>query len=169
LTCWQFGNNTETANGSKLTVAGDSSSPCDAMLYRPVRFSLGTDPEDLWCTWSTNSNVGRFFLTLIATLWPIIGVWAILKRKRMVSWLFSIVSILGTLGWFLMMCSDANDVRISSSWCNSGLEGIQLSPPGTEPHCNYINYVGTCLGEAGNFLLWLASSILTIRYLRKSA
>ncbi len=54
-----------------------------------------------------------------------------------------------------MMCNDANDVRLSSAWCNAGLEGLQLSPPGVKVTCGYMPYIATCLGEAGNFIFWV--------------
>jgi len=168
-TCVQFSSHTETAKGSKLYVVSDpDTDPCSIILDRPLRFSFQGDDEYLYCTWTTKSNVARFFLSLFSTVWPVLGFWSILKKKRTVSWAFTVISCIAAVGWFLMMCSDANDVRISSSWCNEGLQGLQLSPAGVTVNCNYTPYAGTCLGEAGNFIVWGITTFVVFRYLRKS-
>jgi len=165
-TCAQFGNNTSTDAGSQL-YSLDGGDPCAILPYRPARFTFNNDPGYLYCTWTTSSNVARFFFTLFSVAWPVFGFWTTLKKKRMLNWIFALVAVVATIGWFLMMCSDANDVRLSDSWCNAGLDGIKL-PDNTQITCAYLPFAGMCLGEAGLFLVWLVCTGMTIRYLRKT-
>jgi hypothetical protein len=53
------------------------------------------------------------------------------------------------------MCSDANAVRISTSWCEDGMEGVVFNPPGLKFECNNFPYVLTCLLDAATVLIWV--------------
>jgi len=162
LTCMQFSSKVETSKGNL-----SGSDPCSTAKYRPLRFSFQGDDEYISCTWSINSNVGRFFLSLFISFFPLFGLWSVYKKKSWAVYLYGIFSVILSLALFIMMCSDANDVRLSSSWCDGGLQGLELSPSDVGINCSYAPYVSTCLTEVGAMFGWIIVSVVSIRHVRK--
>jgi len=166
FTFMQFSNRDSTTQGSKLYAIGSSESGCSAVQDRPIRFRFLQDPEYLYCAWRTKNQVYRILFCLAGIASPALCILALKKQKRWMMWIFAVLSLLEMGAWFFTMCVDSNDVRVSSDWCEGGLQGMQLSPPGVQLDCNYWPYVLTCLLDAGAVLLWALTVFSAVRHVR---
>eukprot|EP00005_Dracoamoeba_jomungandri_P011740 CAMPEP_0174269676 /NCGR_PEP_ID=MMETSP0439-20130205/41845_1 /TAXON_ID=0 /ORGANISM="Stereomyxa ramosa, Strain Chinc5" /LENGTH=239 /DNA_ID=CAMNT_0015358567 /DNA_START=330 /DNA_END=1049 /DNA_ORIENTATION=- len=102
------------------------------------------------------NNAIAFFLPAI--LFGLL-VW---RPYRIISWLFGCL-FLGISGVnFFLMCWDANSVRVSSSWCDDGVDGISWDPAKPEIECDYKMYIVVVVLEAFASLFWSGTGILVI-------
>jgi len=167
FTFMQFSNKEVTTQGSRIYAIGSSESGCSVVQDRPLRFRFIPDPEYLYCGWRTKNQVYRILFCLAGFGSPALCVLALRKQKRWMMWIFAVMSFLQMGLWFFVMCVDSNDVRVSSDWCEGGLQGMQLSPPGVQLDCNNWPYVLTCLLDAGAVLLWALSVYASVRHVRQ--
>jgi len=167
LTCMQFSNVESTSQGSKIYALKDGGSACSQMPYTPLRFRFEQDPEYLECGWHSASQALRVIISLLAVFSPLICIFAVVKYKRWVIYLFAILSFVFSGCFLWRMITDANDVRASSTWCEDGMAGVQLSPPDIKVICSYIPYIITCLMDAVAGVVWLIVGIVSFRYVWK--
>jgi len=167
LTCMQFNNVESTSLGSKIYSIKEGGSACSQMPYTPLRFRFEQDPEYLECGWHSASQALRLVISLLAVFAPLICIFALFKYKRWMIYLFAILCFVFGGCFFWRMITDANDVRVSSTWFEDGMAGIQLFPPDVKVICSYIPYVITCLMDAVAGVVWIIVGVVSFRYVWK--
>jgi hypothetical protein len=59
-------------------------------------------------------------------------------------------------GFFVVMCMDTNDLRVSSAWCRNGLSGVNWSEqPAIPVDCDYLRVILMILTDFMTVVLWV--------------
>jgi len=162
-----------TTAGSKLDAK--DSDPCNNVKafsdHRPVRFQVNGDPDDLYCGWKTTRTLLRMGISLLGFISSIFGFFCMIKKRKWSFYFFVILCLGFSLSFFASMCLDANDVRISNSWCENGIPDSDVtSPSGTlnpQVSCHEKLYIWTCGVDIICCFIWLGAMISGFRYARK--
>jgi len=160
--------NREKTKMSELVVTDAKTKPCEAVQYHPLRFRILPDTEYIQCSWNTKNNLHRIIWSLVGIFFPLLGILALKKNKKWLMWIFGIMSLALAGVFFFVMAIDADGVRKSKSWCDGGIQGIQLTPADSKIQCGYLPFISTCLADFFAVLFWVIVFIISIRHALKN-
>jgi hypothetical protein len=74
--------------------------------------------------------------------------------------------------YFVVLCMDANDVRISRQWCNGSFASEPSvkwgkgNAPTAPPNCHYQPYIIMTVCDGAIFAIWALATFMQFLYLR---
>jgi len=168
-TILQLENNQKTKLGSMIEPTNACTQPGNLWYqHRPFRFQFKGDPQYLYCGWRSTNNYLRFLVCGIGAVIWILPIIAIFKKVRPLLWIYFALAILVSIGFSASTVLDGNDLRISNSWCNDGLQGIVFQ--GSDQFsCAYTPYIILCLLDITAVVIWIGTTVIAFKYNRMSS
>eukprot|EP00762_Andalucia_godoyi_P005822 ANDGO_06947.mRNA.1 hypothetical protein len=163
LSASQTQNQQQTGNSDQCT---DVTKGQFTAIYRPSRWisnqdsNSGNDKYSV-CSWRPVNSGLRMSLSLIVFLSSVVSVYCLYVYIPL--GVIIHVTILFVSGSLLMGCMvfDADDVRSSSTWCESG-DKTTGAPQNVK--CDYTPYTITILIEAVTFLIFIPASFMLFKH-----
>eukprot|EP01094_Clydonella_sp_ATCC50884_P024502 TRINITY_DN6155_c0_g1_i1.p1 TRINITY_DN6155_c0_g1~~TRINITY_DN6155_c0_g1_i1.p1 ORF type:complete len:231 (+),score=60.61 TRINITY_DN6155_c0_g1_i1:99-695(+) len=148
--------------------AADVSIDCDASPFssnRPLLIYVGSksDGEYVQCPWNGINSWSRICANVIMMLVPVVPLYfGFYRKKRWVVWATGTMCAVFMVGCFALMVMDANDVRVSSSWCSKGAKSSGI--PESDLKCDYWPFITMCLVESVPIVFWGVMTVLVFFY-----
>eukprot|EP01118_Nematostelium_gracile_P014084 TRINITY_DN5423_c0_g1_i1.p1 TRINITY_DN5423_c0_g1~~TRINITY_DN5423_c0_g1_i1.p1 ORF type:complete len:220 (-),score=48.12 TRINITY_DN5423_c0_g1_i1:45-704(-) len=127
---------------------------CD-QAKAPVKFRVDGDTEFITCGWNARNNWTRMTFAFISIALIVVSIVLIYKKKRVLIYLFSVVSLLMALSMFYTGVVDATSLKNSN--CKELRDGIA---------CTEFQFVLLCSFDFIAGLVWVIQAIMVFFHVR---
>jgi len=156
----QYKDVTSTKAGSFI-----SGGSCKNVLHQPLRFRFESDPNYLFCGWTTKNEAIRICVSLASFFGTIIAIIALRRSWKALIWLYALICLVFGGLYFWVMALDASAIRTSSTWCSDGLPGMNYQ--NGKIVCSFTPFAITALLDAVGFICQILVVIFGIRHARR--
>jgi Flp pilus assembly protein TadB len=142
-------------------------------VMRPSRWILTKDEQSSdanskynYCPWKSINNGLRMSLTMVTFLSAVFCCYCLYVVITIPVFIHAFIMFFTGMLLCGTMCFDADDVRTSKEWCESGKTETQSPSAGGGAKCDYSPYVTTILVEVGVVMIFMAFSFFLFRHFR---
>mmetsp|Transcript_37752 Transcript_37752/g.94925 ORF Transcript_37752/g.94925 Transcript_37752/m.94925 type:complete len:239 (-) Transcript_37752:55-771(-) len=158
----QLKENTHTRVGAQIHCEADGWNS-----HRPIAFRFQNDPQTLICSWYVFNSIMRICGAIFGILLVPLLIFGMVKARRLIVFTSTIAAAILFTGFFVVMCMDTNDVRVSSAWCRKGLQGVNWSEqPALPVDCDYLGFILMILTDLLAVLIWGLTTLFLALYVK---